>query len=279
MTFTTSIKYYEAPDLFDGKAVVFYPPESRHAAVTPESPVYARAKTDFNQSGYMYPAPPLYLGQKEVQFPDNEIYVLRLLVKEPNSPFVLPEKLGFMKNILKDSAAYQKSNFPDFDNRFVYLTVRSGNVKSQRDDEMHVDGFQGISVPRHIPEQNYIWADSNPTHVSLQPYFVEAVDPAKHNIHTYFEKATHPANVMQGVEKGLYVIDPYHVHARPRVESGIRRAFFRICYSPVEIRDDTCMRNPFFNRGPYGRKDIRDVLTDFDGLPSNATYGLRPLAG
>jgi hypothetical protein len=182
-----------------------------------------------------------------------------------------------LRTEIEACALYQKDHFPDYANRFVYLTVRSGPVMSTHDDELHVDGFQGISVPRHIPEQNYLWMNDHPTLFSMQPYFVENIDPGKHNIHTYFESTTIKSMLMSGVEKGLYIIDPYHVHARPAVPNGTRRSMFRLCFSPVEICDDTNFVNQFLPRGPYRRGDIRDRLVEYKGSASNSAHGLHAL--
>jgi hypothetical protein len=202
-----------------------------------------------------------------------------LLIKEPGSNFILPKKLRFLQNEIKNSAAYQRLHFPEFENRFLYLTVRSGPVMSSHDDELHVDGFQGISVPRHIPEQNYLWTSSAPPLFSMQPYFVEGLDSGKHNIHMHFQKVTNQSMLMAGVAKGAYIIDPYHVHARPKVPDGTPRSMYRLCFSPVEICDDTNTVNIFLPRGPYDREDIRDRLVAYDGPTSDIANGLRPVSG
>ena len=279
-SYTKNITYLTCPGLFGLGNLEFSASSSSLPVpkIMPDSPIYERAKRIFSQSGYMYPAPPLFLGVRDILFPQDDIFVLRLLIKQPGSNFMLPKKLEFLAQAIKNCAAYQMEHFPDFANRFVYLTVRSGTVREgQKDDELHVDGFQGISVPRHIPEQNYLWASNNPTLFSLQPYFVENIDPSRHNIHNYFESNTNKSMLMSGVDKGLYAIDPYHIHARP---SGViarpRRSMFRLCFSPVEIRDDNNFVNKYLPRGPYGRSDIRDRLTTYEGSASDSLYGLRP---
>jgi hypothetical protein len=280
--FTSQITYYDDPTLWEGKPVCFLPPSGCAAPskASPNNPVYDRAQNNFSEEWFMYPAPPLYLGQQNIAFPKQDIYLLRLLIKMPGTEFIIPEKIGFMAPVISKIAQYQSAFFPSYNERFFYLTVRSGVVKSQKDDEFHVDGFQGTattSVPRHIPEQNYIWADSNPTLFSIQPYFLDHIDPARYNVHTHFEAVTRKDHVYSALEKGLYIMDPYHVHARPKVEGGTVRSFFRLCASLVEIRDDTCMSNPHIPRGPYGRSDVRDRLDDCDGTSSEMRYGLKPV--
>ncbi len=277
MSYTNTIKYLSCPDLFALGVIEFSAEECSlsKSKRTPDSPIYQRAKRVFNQSGYMYPAPPLFLGLRDIQFPNEAIYVLRLLIKEPGSNIILPKKLSFLEGEITRCAAYQIAHFPDYQNRFLYLTVRSGPIMSSRDDELHVDGFQGISVPRHIPEQNYLWASNHPTLFSMQPYFVEHLNPGIHNIHTHFESMTNMSMLMSGIEKGLYIIDPFHVHKRPRLPEGTKRSMFRLCFSPVEICDDTNFVNEFLPRGPYNRADIRNRLFPYDGPLSNSVNGLR----
>ena len=281
MKYTGDIDYIQDSELAKATPAVFDAHPDTPAKFDDGNPVYSRACQDFNQSAYMYPAPPVFMGPADIPFPDKSIYVLRLLIKMPGSAFMLPAKIAFMKDFIAGCAAYQKAHFPDYDDRFVYLTVRSGAVKSVKDDSYHVDGFQGISVPRHIPEQNYIWADTHPTMFALQPYFMAQLDPAIHNMQDFLHANTDPENIYQAQEKGLYIIDPYHVHARPPVPEGLKRAFLRVCFSPVEIRDDTNTPNPFLPRGPYNRQDIRNILDNPCAQYSNASncgrHGLRKL--
>lgn len=275
MTYTSTVRYIKDPDLFTGGKQVFTPLSEPRRKVDPDSPVYARAARDFTQSEYKYPAPPVFLGAFDITPPAYSIYALRLLISGPGSgDYVIPDRLAFLKDYISSCAAYQAQFFPDYLGRFVYLTVRSGEVLTNRDDEFHVDGFQGISIPRHIPEQNYLWVSSHPTLFSLQPYFVEQLDPAKHNFHSYFEAHTDKRNLYSGVEKGVYIVDPYHVHARPKLPEGMKRTAIRLTFSPVEIRDDSNTVNPWLPRGPYNRNDVRNTLVSYDGAPTAADSGL-----
>ncbi len=77
--------------------------------------------------------------------------------------------------------------------------------------------------------------------------------------------------------QGIYIMDPYHAHARPEILAGTQRTFIRICYSPVEIRDDTNTFNPYLPRGPYNRQDIRNRLVSYRepaNKPNSSRYGL-----
>jgi hypothetical protein len=277
MTYTSTVNYRKCPGLFDDGNLEFSEDECvlSWPEAMPNSPVYDRARKVFSQEGYMYPAPPLFLGKRDIAFPEETTMVLRLLIKEPGSNFMLPRKLDFLADDIKGCSAYQREYFPRWAERFAYLTIRSGPVTTSKDETFHVDGFQGISVPRHIPEQNYLWTSDHPTLFSMQPYFVEGIDPGLHNIHDWFEAKTNKSTLFAGVEKGLYIFDPFHVHARRKVSAGTRRSMFRLCFSPVEIRDDSNMVNIYLPRGPYNRDDIRNRLVSYDGPASDIVNGLQ----
>lgn len=243
---------------------------------SPLNPIYARATERFDHDYYQFPAPPLYLGRYPLTPQDD--YVLRLPIKAAgSSDILLPKRLEWITPILALALAYQREHFPDILGRWCYVTVRSGVVQSNRDDELHVDGFQmgTDAVPRHIPEQSYLWANVEPAIFSMQAYDLLGVNPRLHNVHSFFQRVTRDASLMSGVNEGLYVIDPYHVHKRPTLAAGRRRSMVRITFSPVEIKDDTNTHNPFLPLGPYGRggpdnTDARDYLqtwTDNRGWP------------
>lgn len=283
MTYTGNITYFEPEGLYDEGVLRFGVGQEvcqEPSLIMPGNPMYTRAREDFNQEAYMYPAPPVHMGTREIDMPEEDLYLLRFLIKQPGSDFTIPQKIQFLQGIIEECARYQMAHFPDYEDRFVYLTVRSGELKSVNEDQFHVDGFQGISVPRHIPEQNYIWANCYPTLMALQPYFMEQLDPALHNMHDYFHEKTSMDNVYAGRDRGLYIIDPYHVHARPMIPDGTLRSFFRLCFSPAEIRDDTNTVNEHLPRGPYNREDIRNHLGTYqepEGVPNSSAYGLSPI--
>lgn len=281
MVYTSTVPYFTDDSLFAHGMYRFADTGAAlaetHACIAPENPMYTRAHTVFSQRYYAYPAPPVFMGVSDIAVPEEPVYALRLLIRLPGSDFCVPERLRFLDGFIRRMSAYQAAYFPAYEDRFVYATVRSGPVRTSRDDEFHGDGFQGISVPRHIPEQNYLWACSHPTLFSLQPYFIEHLDPAVHNIHTRLHRDTDMRNVYVGQEKGVYLIDPYHVHARQKLAAGLSRCVVRLTFSPVEIRDDSNTVNPLLPRGPYNRKDIRDALVDCtDAAPWN-DIGLTPV--
>lgn len=262
--YTETVNYFTDDTLLRDGFVTFTAGNQPLEKRAPHHPIYDRACRDFSQEYYQYPSPPVDLGAFELTPPVEPVYALRLLIRQPDDTlFHLPTRLGFLQNYIQHCTAYQTQYFPDTAARFVYLTVRSGPVISSRDDEMHVDGFQGVSVPRHIPEQNYLWASSHATLYSVQAYFVDDLDPARHNLHEYLERVTDRSRLIASTARHIYLIDPYHPHARPALPASISRTVVRLTFSPVEIRDDSNTLNPRLPRGPYNRDDVRNQLVPF----------------
>lgn len=191
--------------------------------------------------------------------PKDEQYILRMMVRAPwTKGFQIPAELDWLRGMIHICDSLQISDA--INNRFVYVTVRHGIVKSTTDDLWHVDGFS-MRVP-HIPEQNYIIANTNGTEVlEQQVQLPEDFDPMKHNIHQYFQDVANEQNVKTLEDNTIYRIDPYVIHRRPSVTAGIMRTFVRVSFIPIEIEDDTCMVNPQIPRlNPYNRSDVRNVL-------------------
>ena len=192
--------------------------------------------------------------------PKNQ-YILRMLIKSPDlETWAIPEELQWLENTVKYCARFQDQHFST--HSFVYVTVRSGKVLSVTDDIWHVDGFsKKIS---HIPEQNYIWTDTNPTEVLDQNFTIpKDFDPSKHNLHDYFQKQANNQNIRTLSPNTLYTIDPYIIHRRPLVSNNTERCFFRISFVPIEIQDDTNTHNPLLKRKYYNNKDIRKILQSY----------------
>ncbi len=188
-------------------------------------------------------------------------YVLRMLLKTPDTRgYVIPDELEWVRPTLTLAASLQSSLFVD--HPFVYVTVRSGVVKTTADSEWHVDGFS-MRTP-HAPEQNYIWTDCHPTEYLDQQFTIPAdFDPFAHNLHTYFHDNADSTKIKLLGSQKLHIIDPYVVHRRPQVPVGTQRAFVRISFVPIEIEDDTCTPNPLLPRKFYNRKDIRKTLVPY----------------
>lgn len=195
--------------------------------------------------------------------PPTDQYILRMPILTPESGgWKVPDELLWMVPALWFAMDSQIALGVPLN--YVYVTVRSGIVRSVTDDLWHVDGFS-MRYP-HKPEQNYIWSDWYGTEVLPQQFKIpDDFDPFRHNIHQYFQdNATAYREVLKSMH--LYQIDPYIVHRRPRVPDCTQRTFLRISFVPIEIEDDTCAVNPLMPpRKPYGREDIRKNLIRYPG--------------
>lgn len=202
-----------------------------------------------------------------VQDVPKDQYVLRMMVRCPwSNGLQLPPELEWVRPVIRITD-YVQSGLQSY-HPFLYVTVRSGIVRSVRDDEWHVDGFS-MRIP-HVPEQNYIWSDCHPTEVLNQQFVVpDDFDPMVHNLHQFIQdRAT--AEPKQLNPHRLYQIDPYIVHRRPQVPPGTQRSFFRISYVPIEIEDDACQQNPLLPPKSYNRSvDVRESLIRYE-FPSGA---------
>ena len=270
MAYTDTVEYIDPPK-FSGN-ICKQPKLHKRTIIDADSPVYSRANRNFDQRQYLYPAPPIFLGPTQIRYPKEPCFILRLPIKIPGTDWRLPVELDWLAKFVEDCASYQQ-NFDDFLNRYFYLTVRSGPVSSQNDERFHVDGFQGALVPRHLPEQNYLWTSTDPTLFAIQPYFCEDLDPAKHNIHDFFDRHTDRRQVWSGLPGGVYLFDPYHVHARPAVVGW--RTVERLTALTVEIRDDTNTRNPALQMPAYGKPDPRNHLWPFPFATPELKFGLK----
>ncbi len=201
------------------------------------------------------------LSRENLIVPDDQ-YILRMMIRNPDTNgFVIPKELEWLENTIRNLDKFQQVMFRN--HPFVYVTVRSGEVKSVTDDMWHVDGFS-MRVP-HKPEQNYIWSDCYPTELLNQEFNIpDDFDPLKHNLHTYFQDNADPTKIYSAKEKHICVIDPYIVHRRPSVPVGTKRCFFRVSFVPVEIEDDTCTPNPLLPAKVYGRQDVRKLLIPYE---------------
>lgn len=224
--------------------------------------IFERARRELNLGDFKDFSGPIDCGKADVRIPFDNQYILRMLIKKPGERlYCVPSELNWIYGCLFRTALTQSINGFNPDKDFVYITVRHGVVSSVTDDEWHVDGFS-MRKP-HRPEQNYIWSSSNPTEILNQGFeFPDDFYPMKHNIHQFFQdNASGPITTLE--PQRLYLIDPYIVHRRPKLEIGTLRTFFRISFVPIEIEDDTCTQNPRREPVVYGRQDIRNSLTRY----------------
>lgn len=212
--------------------------------------------------GFRTPSPPLNAGKVNIVCPHDRQYVLRMLIKRPGYNWEIPEELMWAQPMIIQALLYQQRYF-DTMGRFVYITVRHGEVNTRTDCVWHVDGFS-MRNP-HVPEQNYIWASNDPMETCLLPFDIPAdFDPLKHNIHQYFQDAI-PEDYVPIVvpEKTINVVDTYHIHRRPPHATGKARTMIRLSFVPIQIESDTCEQNPAYPVEVFNRSDIRSQLTRY----------------
>lgn len=219
-----------------------------------------RARRNLNLADFASGSHPFAVNRSDEMPPTDHQYILRMMVRSDVLPLSIPSELSWLERRIRWLDVYQKRH--RLFNPFIYVTVRHGLVSSQTDDEWHVDGFS-MRFP-HVPEQNYTCTHGAAGTWFLNKHWVlpESFDPHKHNIHRYFQQHAADGRISQAIEGIVYAIDPYCVHKRPPT-AGRYRTFWRISFVPIEIEDDTCMRNPLFPAKHYGREDIRKQLKDW----------------
>lgn len=227
-----------------------------------------RTHSCLNVSQYGVANLPTCLGRLTLAPPDREQNVLRMLIKRTHSPLLVPDDLAWTRPLIERALEFQVVRHP-----FMYLTVRNGEVQSVSDDEWHVDGFS--MVFEHLPEQNYIWSDSNSTE-----YYTRAIplpddfDPFEHNIHQYFQARISPSFVAKTAPGHVYMLDPYVIHRRPPETAGTRRCFVRLSFTPIEIEDVNNTLNPLLatNYTRDGVAEFRNSLKSYDELQSQIRF-------
>jgi hypothetical protein len=206
-------------------------------------------------------SPPEMVGCLHLSPPQSEQQVLRMLIRRPFDGLRLPHWLQWVLPLVGMAEARQASiaRHP-----FLYLTIRSGVVSSQGDDQWHVDGFS--LQYHHLPEQNYIWSDSCGTEWYNGPVEIpEDFDPLRHNLHSYLQERIDPALICRVLAGHAYVLDPYVIHRRPPETAGSQRCFVRLSYTPIEIADANNSLNPLLptNYARDGVKEFRDRLVPY----------------
>lgn len=222
-----------------------------------------KANRNLNLGDYQHVSKPIYVAKAQYAVPADRQYILRMMVRTPDSNgFRIPDELDWLKPTIFDLDAIQKAN--GLTNQFVYVTVRHGFVTSQTDDIWHVDGFS-LRKP-HLPEQNYIWTNTEATEYADQAFPIPAsFDPEKHHIHWYFDDQVKPENMSRCEEQTICLSDPYFVHRRPKNTVGMMRTFWRVSFIQIEIEDGECQQNPLLPVKTYRGGDIRNTLTRFRG--------------
>jgi hypothetical protein len=213
----------------------------------------------FNQHNY-----PMVVDRLELTRPKERQYVLRMPIRRYYSGFWIPKELEWCWPLIQVGFEHQK--LIKINHAFAYLTVRSGIVDSQTDDEWHTDGFSTRIT--HLPEQNYIWSDTYPTEYVVKPIqFPCDFNPLRHNVHKYVQSmlvigATKCWSVWSNC---VYCLDPYVIHRRPKEAKGKQRTFVRLSFTPIEILDKNNTPNPLLPVPSTDRDgvEIRNELEEY----------------
>lgn len=199
--------------------------------------------------------------------PNERQYVLRMLIQKCGGEFKIPDEYLWTKPLI--DAGYEKQKEMGIYHPYCYLTIRSGRVSSEKDDEWHVDGFS--SRITHLPEQSYFWVDRFPTQFTAIPIdFPCDFNPLIHNVHTYIQniltKCKSSDKYLSVPIQRMFCMDPYVIHRRPPMIQYQSRTFVRVSFVPIEICDDNNTQNPLIQVLPYNKfgLDFRNSLRRYD---------------
>lgn len=195
---------------------------------------------------------------------EENLYVLRMLVRPKYGIFKIPEQLQFLKDTIRALSLYDRIKTGILDS-WCYVTIRHGNVISETDDKFHFDGSSFRTDI--IPERNYIWVNHSPTEYKVGKLnFPEDFDPIKHNLFTFAEHQLKRNPIKKCDASKWYLLSPFCLHRRPKLTINDSRTFYRICFTDIEGRDINNTPNPLIPTPFYGRnpvKSFRDKLTNY----------------
>jgi len=226
-----------------------------------------RSLRNINLNDFDFISSPIVI-ERDVSFnlPEERQYILRMLVGAPFSDGLqIPSELKWLEPTIEKLQSLQNAN--GFENPYVYVTVRHGEVTTETDDQWHVDGFS-MKVPC-LPDQNYVWCDHTPTEYYTQNIRIPLdFDPLKHDINKYLDKKIN-ADLRNELyvdtldEKSIVLFDSYLIHRRPVSAQNTMRSFWRVSFLDIEICDDRNTPNPLIPRPKYNNIDIRTTLKEY----------------
>lgn len=264
MSYSTTLKFI-SQELTKGKSIK--PKFLQRLQIDPAHPSYSDHDKIFSQERYKYPYIPLYLGEFDPCIPEDiNLNVLRLLIRNnnQNSSIELPKEIEFLEDFILNQVNYHWNFYPVNRGCYIYLTVRCCNYENCYYDNSktwHIDGFQSSKIKRHIPEQQIFWSNKCPTEFLLQPFFIEGLDPNKHNVHYHFHDNANDNFIYRGLDRGIYLINPYNIHRSSSEKYLYNRIFVRLTFSPVLIEAPTNTLNPNLDQKSFpDREEIRNHL-------------------
>jgi len=170
---------------------------------------------------------------------------------------------------------------PKFYDYACHLTFDNGEINKngyQRYPGFHVDGFQNHDslLEIHENEHSYVWADNQATLFSLQPYFIEHLNFEVDDLHAELNRQTKLDNIYQGVNNGIYLFDPYMVHATPFFKDiSQKRNFIRITFEEIQLKDPVNSINKMFPKKLQTYIKRIDLRTRLNSIPKDNENSLK----
>ena len=200
---------------------------------------------------------PEYVNCSNPKIPKKEsLMILRMLVRPKYGKFKIPKELKFLEKTIKELSKYDVKRTGIKDS-WCYITVRHGLINTKTDDEWHFDGSSFRTDI--IPERNYIWVDNNPTeykHGNLE--IPLDFDPIKHNLFNLADFQLKDKKIIKSTEKLWYLLSPFCLHRRPKINNNTKRTFYRICFTDIEGRDINNTQNPLLHTEFFGRNPVKN---------------------
>lgn len=250
-----------------------------------QSPLWQRMGSNFSQEHYLYSCPPVDCGVHPLELGEDTLdqRVLRCPIKKSGSTnFVIPSELKSYKPLIQSIAELDSAQNKDFLESWAHITVERTLVESgntQRVPGWHVDGFQGVRVPRHAIEHSYLWSDVLAFETCIQPFFLQHLDPARHNVFEEITKQAQEANAYAGYNQHIYLIDPYVVHRSPVMKTEGYRTIVRVTITTTELDDpvNTINLSLDCNQNYPERIDVRNRLYGYEGTVPWELYAIKKL--
>lgn len=251
----------------------------------PQSPIWTRLGTHFNPEHFSYCCPPVDTGPVTLELTSmDNVRTLRCPIKISGSrEVVLPSELAALRPLIRHVCELEAHAAPEmFENFWCHVSFERTEVTpglTQRVPGWHVDGFQGVRVPRHRIEHSYLWSDGQPTQYCLQPFYLSHLDPGRHNVFAEMQAQAREVNAVAGFPEHVYLVDPYLVHRSPTLVQGGWRSFARVTFTQTELEDPGNTRNESLGASQDypARIDARDRLHAYKGDVPWDFYGVKRL--
>lgn len=187
--------------------------------------------------------------------PENEQWVLRMLVRPKYGDWIIPPALKYLEPQIKALALFDEQT-TGISNSWCYVTVRHGPPTCQNDDEWHLDGAS-LRVEL-ISERNYVWYN----HTAMQyktgsVNFPVDFDANKHHLFTHIAKELEDRPIYHAPPDTWWRLSPRCLHRRNPEVPNISRTFYRISFIDIEVRDEAATQNPLLRTEAWGRNPVQ----------------------